>query len=68
MRSITRYGALFLLLSATRLEAQGPAPVVRRLTLDSATTLAAPAGEVVGIVKAGVRLAEGAGAQPRSIF
>src|SRR5690348_516680 len=76
MRSITRFGALLaslalsasLLLSATRLQAQGQAPVVRRLTLDSATTLAEPASETVGIAKAGVRRAEGARAQARSIF
>ena len=76
MRSITRFGALLaslalsasLPLSATRLQAQSQAPVVRRLTLDSATTLAEPASETVGIAKAGVRRAEGARAQARSIF
>jgi outer membrane protein TolC len=66
MRSISRFGALFLLLSATRLSAQ--APVIRRLTLDSATALAEPASEAVGLARAGVRRAEGARAQARSVF
>lgn len=68
MRTITRLGALLLLCTTTPLQAQGPAPVVRRLTLDSATTLAEPASEAVGIAQAGVRRAEGARAQARSIF
>lgn len=50
------------------LSAQAPAPVVRRLTLDSATALAEPASETVGLAQAGVRRAEGARAQARSIF
>ncbi|HWA40282.1 MAG TPA: TolC family protein, partial [Gemmatimonadales bacterium] len=66
MRSITRLGALLLLLSATRLSAQ--TPVIRRLSLDSATALAEPASETVGLARAGVRRAEGARAQARSIF
>ena len=74
MRSTQRLTILFLFpalalgasLAATRASAQ--TPVVRRLSLDSATALAEPASEAVGIARAGVRRAEGARAQARSIF
>lgn len=70
MRSISRLGALLLLLSTTRLSAQiqAPAPALRTLSLDSAIALAGPASEVVGIAQAGVDRARGAQAQARSIF
>ena len=66
MPTSLRLGALLLICSTTAAAAQ--APVVRRLTLDSATVLAEPSSETVGLARAGVQRASGAAAQARSVL